>query len=337
MDIDFVVTWVDGNDEEWLKEKRQYMPDVRTSNNDGVNRYRDWGIMQYWFRSVEKYAPWVRRIHFITYGHLPSFLNKDNPKLNIVTHKDYIPPQYLPTYNSNTIEMNVWRIDGLADRFVLFNDDMFLTKQVREEDFFDGRTGLPKAHFMEIPVRFDSDDSAWQIVVGNDIGMINKHFKKKDCSILRYPGRYLSFKYPFSDNLRSLSMKLLFPEYYVGFKNYHGLNSFLTSSLKELWDVEYASMDRNSKHKFRMVSEVNQWCVAWWQFAKGLFVPRKNAHKTFSLDQSTVEEICGSILDHRYESICINDPDYEVDFDVLSERIRNAFETALPDKSSFEV
>ena len=35
--IDFVVTWVDGND-----------PNVR---------FRDWDNMQYWFRAVEKFAP----------------------------------------------------------------------------------------------------------------------------------------------------------------------------------------------------------------------------------------------------------------------------------------
>jgi Stealth protein CR2, conserved region 2 len=33
----------------------------------------------------------------------------------------------LPTFNSRAIESMLWRIDGLADRFVYFNDDMMLT------------------------------------------------------------------------------------------------------------------------------------------------------------------------------------------------------------------
>jgi hypothetical protein len=52
--IDFVVTWVDSNDENWRKEK-QYYEDKMSINvdlNDNL-RYRDWGFMRYWFRAIE--------------------------------------------------------------------------------------------------------------------------------------------------------------------------------------------------------------------------------------------------------------------------------------------
>src|SRR5690554_4129292 len=101
MKIDFVITWVDGSDPIWQKEKQQYFPDDIT---DG-QRFRDWDNLKYWFRAVEKFAPWVNKIHFITWGHTPKFLNLDHPKLNIVNHKDYLKPEYLPTYNSNAIEL----------------------------------------------------------------------------------------------------------------------------------------------------------------------------------------------------------------------------------------
>ena len=65
MEIDFVVLWVDGNDKEWLNQKRAYLPGCAGNADLGVNRYRDWDNMQYWFRAVEKYAPWVRKIHFV--------------------------------------------------------------------------------------------------------------------------------------------------------------------------------------------------------------------------------------------------------------------------------
>ena len=81
--------------------------------------------LQYWFRGVGKFAPWVNRIHFITYGHLPPWLNVDHPKINIVRHTDYIPKKYLPTFNSHVIELNIHRIEGLANCFVYFNDDTF--------------------------------------------------------------------------------------------------------------------------------------------------------------------------------------------------------------------
>lgn len=133
--IDFVIIWVDGNDPAWRAVKNQYVPRP-VGEDDQEVRYRDWDNLQYWFRSVEKYTPWVRKIHFVTWGHLPKWLNVNHPKLHIVNHKDYIPEKYLPTFNSHTIEMNLHRIEGLAEQFVYFNDDMFLLKPVYMEDFF---------------------------------------------------------------------------------------------------------------------------------------------------------------------------------------------------------
>ena len=120
--IDFVIPWVDGSDPEWLAEKRIYKPDMP----DDAVRYRDWDILRYWFRGVEKYAPWVNKIHFITWGHLPEWMNPECKKLNIVNHRDYIPEKYLPTFSSHTIELNIHRIKGLSQQFIYFNDDTIL-------------------------------------------------------------------------------------------------------------------------------------------------------------------------------------------------------------------
>ena len=133
--IDFVVTWVDGSDEKWLKEKNKYKAD---KNQDASNtRYRDYEIIKYFFRSVEKYAPWVNKIYFITWGHVPKWLNSKNPKLVIVKHKDFIPKKYLPTFNSCAIELNMHRIKDLSETFVYFNDDMVLNNYTKEKDFFE--------------------------------------------------------------------------------------------------------------------------------------------------------------------------------------------------------
>ena len=68
-EIDFVVTWVDGNDPAWRQEKAKYSG--AGNWDDSEERYRDWELLQYWFRGVEQFAPWVRKIHFVTWGHLP--------------------------------------------------------------------------------------------------------------------------------------------------------------------------------------------------------------------------------------------------------------------------
>ena len=133
-EIDFVLTYLDGNDIEWQKEKNRFSPGGTSDVNP--NRYRDWDNLRYFFRAIERFAPWVRKVHIVTWGHIPSWLNADHPKIHIVNHKDYIPEDWLPTFSSRCIDMNLHRIPGLSERFVYFNDDTFLTAPVKEEDFF---------------------------------------------------------------------------------------------------------------------------------------------------------------------------------------------------------
>ena len=106
MDIDFVVLWVDGSDPVWQAEKAKYQGKTLDDSN-APNRFRDWGLMPYWFRAVEKFAPWVRKIHFVTCGHVPAFLNLAHPKLHHVKHEGFLPPEVLPTFSSHAIEMNL--------------------------------------------------------------------------------------------------------------------------------------------------------------------------------------------------------------------------------------
>lgn len=148
--IDFVIPWVDGNDPEWRKQKRKVCSEFM---DDRPQRYRDWGLLRYWFRGVEAFTPWVNRIHFITWGHLPPWLNTQHPKLHIVRHEDYIPAEYLPTFSSHVIELNMHKVDGLSRQFVYFNDDMFLLRPLKETDFF--RNGLPCDSALMNPVATD--------------------------------------------------------------------------------------------------------------------------------------------------------------------------------------
>ena len=106
MAIDFVLTWVDGSDPEWIRSRNSYCQKGKEINEA---HYRDWDILKYWFRAVEKYAPWVNRIHFVTCGQIPEWMNTEHPKLNLVHHRSFIPEAYLPTFNSRTIELNFHR------------------------------------------------------------------------------------------------------------------------------------------------------------------------------------------------------------------------------------
>ena len=170
--IDFVLLWVDGNDPKWLKEKEKYSSSKNLGTSNTKNRFRDWNNLQYWFRAVEKYSSWVNKIFFVTWGHVPSWL-KENKKLQIVKHEDFIPKEYLPTFNSNTIILNLHRIKGLSENFVLFNDDMFLNDYVKETDFF--INGIPRDQFSyNLISSTGNENDSFNHMLLNNIDIINK-------------------------------------------------------------------------------------------------------------------------------------------------------------------
>ena len=174
--IDFVLAWVDGADKEWLAERRKYNPAKGADNS--AARYRDWENLQYWFRGVEKFAPWVNRIYFVTCGHIPPWLNTSHPKLKLIRHSDYMKPEYLPTFNINSIELNFHRIPELSEQFVYFNDDMFLLKSVKEEDFF--KDGLPRDCCIETALVQDDIRNPFASMLMNDAALVNMHYSKRE-------------------------------------------------------------------------------------------------------------------------------------------------------------
>ena len=143
--IDFVILWVDGSDPRWLKQKNEQLK--LQGANLPENRYRDYGTLMYLFRGIEKYASWVNKVYFITWGHIPDWMDINNEKLVIVKHEEFIPKEYLPTFNSNVIEMNLHRIENLSENFVLFNDDLFILNELLPTDFFEN--DLPKDMYIE--------------------------------------------------------------------------------------------------------------------------------------------------------------------------------------------
>ena len=80
--IDIVSPWVDGSDPVWQADHAKYRASKSADNHPA--RYREWGLFRYWFRGIEQNASWVRKVHLLTYGHLPAWLEPDHPKLHIV-------------------------------------------------------------------------------------------------------------------------------------------------------------------------------------------------------------------------------------------------------------
>lgn len=328
--IDFVIIWVDGNDPAWIAEKKKYKPGGHTDNR--VQRFRDWDNLMYWFRGVEKFAPWVNKIHFVTWGHLPEWLNTEHPKLNIVKHSDYIPEKYLPTFNSNPIELNLHRIKGLAENFVFFNDDMFIISPVKQELFFKNDYPCDSAVLNVHCYSMESVCLHPQV----DIGLVNKHFKMKDV-IKSNPFQWFNPKYG-KELLRTIAL-LPCPRF-PGMWQHHLPASYKKSTFEDLWELEYNELDETCTHKFRYILAYNQWLFKEWQIAKGEFYPRKtNIGKSFQLgDFHSSSDVCQYITRQKGKMICINDGNMtDSEFESNKKAVNDAFDKILPEKSGFEL
>ena len=332
MDIDFVVLWVDGNDPAWKAEKTKYEP-RKADETHSDNRFRDWGWMKYWFRAVESFTPWVRKIHFVTWGHTPDFLQLDHPKLHIVRHEEFMPAEALPTFNSHALELNLHRIPGLSEFFVYLNDDTFLLRPLPETAFF--QDGLPSTFGGEEPAAFVGPVGIWHHAMMNDLAVVNRHFSKKK-QVAQFKKKYCSRRYRWQDNIRTIALEKLYPDWFTGFRNLHAPAAYRKETFQELWEAEPELLHSTTMNKFRTPNDVNQWVALWWQVASGQFTPHNTDNVVFSVNDATVDRLCKIICSQSHDMICLNDPEGPVDFDALSAKIQQAFESILPKKSTFE-
>lgn len=328
--IDFVIIWVDGNDKEWQETRKKY--DSSFSDDRDI-RYRDWETLKYWFRGVEKNAKWVNRIHFVTCGHLPKWLNTNHPKLNIVKHEDFIPKEYLPTFSSHVIELNLHRIKDLTELFVYFNDDMFTLKELKESDFF--KNGLPCDSAILSPAIQENKYGIGNIEL-NNMAIINTYFSKKR-QMKKNWNKWFNYKYEMQHKIKNY---LLMPwNSFTSFYEFHIASSFLKSTFEKIWKLEYEELNEVCMHRFRNLKlDVNQWLMRDWQLASNQFAPRNTKFgKLYTLDN---ESNCSRILkNNKHKIICINDSEEidEQNYERLKKELIEEFEKLYPEKSEFEI
>ena len=147
MKIDAVITWVDGNDPHHKEKRRKYCPTdtLNAEDKGGETRFANVGEIFWCIASLNRFAPWINKIYIVTDNQDPSvthFLEENFPDgyipVEIVDHKVIFRgyEEYLPTFNSISIETMTWRIPGLSNRYIEFNDDLMLTAPTSPDDFF---------------------------------------------------------------------------------------------------------------------------------------------------------------------------------------------------------
>lgn len=333
--IDFVVLWLDSNDPMWQEAYARYKN--TTKGHIEWARFRNTDIFNYWFRAVEKYAPWVNKVYLVTNGKFPDWINKNNPKLVLVKHSDYIPEEYLPTFNAYTIELFIHRIEGLSEHFVFFNDDMILNAPIKPDYYF--RNGLPcdrnKETYLNVPIYTKEDKFGIDITMLTNIGILNGTFNRWE-TVKQSPRRWFGIHLGIKGIL--ISALLAKQRRFVGFSNYHLEQAYLKSTLNDVWekhrDFLYASCTR-----FREDLSANQYLFRYWQFATNHFYPMKRNGKYFIARKNMLKDIEQAILEEKYYSICLNDTPLcnDKDYEFADRELKRIFESKFPNKSTFEI
>lgn len=334
--VDFVVLWLDSKDPEWQKAKAQYMPQeysIQKSNHSA--RFRDWEIFRYWFRSVEKYAPWVRHVYLVTCGHLPTWINLDSPKLKFVRHDQFIPKDYLPTFSCFPTELNLWRIEGISEHIVYFNDDMFLTRPVEKSDFF--CNGLPRYSAIAEPPYPIANMTAWKHNLFNNAGVINSCFNVSEC-IEAHPEKWFSALY--APNQREWNLRAYKDNNLVGVRFYHLGVPYRCSTMRLVWETIPERLDSSCKNRFRTMDDVFHQLFQLWEMMQGTFEPVSSDYygKVFNITPERIDSFERCFLSEDFRMVCANDSEDLTDegYEFLNGYLKGLFEKKYPEKSSFE-
>ncbi|WP_318506398.1 stealth conserved region 3 domain-containing protein [Photobacterium leiognathi] len=324
-EIDIVVTWLDSNDPIWQKNFLKFKSD---DGDTSLPRFRDWNNFKFWFRAIEKNMSWIRKIHVVTNGVYPSWLNVEHKKINIVSHIDYIPSEYLPTFNSRVIELNLDKLSGLSDKFILFNDDFFVLSETTENDFFVHNKPCDCA-----VMNAHSGDGISNVIM-NNLTLINQCFDKKNVIWDKFP---LWFNYKYGKGL--LRNICLYPwPRFTGFYEPHLPQPYLKSTLKDAWILFQDDLIRTSSSRFRLASDVNHFLFRYIQLAKNNFhpMPLNWLGKYFQISDDNYKDIIYEITNSNKKIIALNDGNIDK-FELIKNEIYKAFEIKFPNKSMFEL
>lgn len=150
--VDAVITWVDGNDKAHEEKLAKCLSQMGIHRPEAAapTRFNQRGEINYCVKSLLCFAPWIRTIFIVTDAQTPLIIKQLSgtpyeEKIKLVDHRDIFCgfENYLPTFNSLSIESVLWRIKGLSDNFIYLNDDCALIRPVTYEDFFcDGKVVL---------------------------------------------------------------------------------------------------------------------------------------------------------------------------------------------------
>lgn len=307
--VDMVYLWVDGNDPQWQAKRNAAIGNVEAAspvNCEG--RYADNDELKYSLRSLEQYAPWIRRVFIVTDNQTPAWLDTDNPRIRIVDHSEILPAESLPCFNSQVIEYFLHRIPDLSEHFLYGNDDMFFNRPVTPSTFF-APDGLPIVRFNRRPFR--------KLVLLFREKVLRKKISAYNRAIHR-AAMLVEQKYGI----------------YFGGKTHHNIDSYLRSDCRHVNKVFAEEIEASMTNHVRSADDVQRNVYSYVPLAEGRahlqYVTRRTSFRLHIDNRKHYPKL------ERYDPLlfCMNDSEYATDDD--RRRAKEYLEKRFPDKSRFE-
>ncbi len=299
-EIDVVITWVDGADPVLAAKRGHYMSNAPAPLHDnGINPHR-WVCsdeLNFCLRSIAGNAPWVRRVWIVTDDQIPDIAILPAAfaaKIKVIDHREIFDgfAEVLPTFNSLAIETMLWRIPGLAERFLYFNDDVFLTAKVRPEDFFSNMGPVLRGKWADYSHLPDCEDSR------DEASLLNHYNQINAAAMLGYAADHI-------------------------FASAHAVHPMQRSVMTALFDGHHEQFVHNAGYRFRCTQQFLpqslynhaslKACTAKIHPIRDYLHVPIGAFEKWSV--SDVHAYLGGAQRHDIKFLCINDlPDVERNF-----------------------
>ena len=306
--IDIIVPFYNDSDPIWRETLYKHMEKEGSSDRQvtGEERYRDWENFKYWFRGVEENCKWVNKVFLVvaSESQIPDWINRDNPKLRIVLHEEYIPKELLPTFNIMTIENYFCKIKDLSDNYVYCNDDYFFLNPTTAGMFF----------VDDYPVYKDT---------------------KSELKLLDTSGEDGTF-YQILNNGMNLQLKINAYN-----SNWYALDHLPVSHKKdfenEIIDTYYNEfIEANNKSRFRDKNNYsNHVFLCLYKDTQRYYIFNNYKNSTYVSVRKDID--FNNYKD--YQMVCFNDTQLlsKEDFIEVKNKMINFLENKFPNKSSFEI
>ena len=301
--IDYVITYVDDSDPNWVMAYLDFCQDNGYPIKVGSSRFRNPRTLRYHLRAIEEYFQFIRNVYLVVSddSQVPRWINRDNVK--IVYHKDIIPKKFLPTFNSNTIELFLHNIKGLSNDFIYANDDTYPNYYLDKNCFFDKDNGN-----IRIKINYLNLDKA------------NKTFS----SMLRNT-QNLVFKDTHKEPLKDKVMK-----------SDHSIKPLKKGILDYFWNKHKKELEE-SITPFRNKKNITIELCNFYYYLIGVYSEKFINCKYIEYDINNLDDIINSINSNQIQVLCINDVSkFKGNYEEFNKKLIETFEKKFPKYSRFE-